>query len=70
MWFILSRQSYKFDSSITEAISRFSSPSDLHSFFGLVNQLTVSTDTVAPLLAPLRPLLGTKTNFLWAAEHD
>jgi len=36
---------------------------------GLVNQLTSGTNTVAEL-APLRPLLSTKKEFLWTTEHD
>ena len=43
---------------------------DLQSFFGLVNQLSSSTDTVAQLLLPLHPLLSTKHEFVWLAEHD
>ena len=43
---------------------------DLRSFFGLVNQLSSSTSAVAPLLAPLRPLLSTKNEFLWSPNHE
>ena len=71
--FVLSADGYKVDSSITDAISRFPTPSNrtnLRSFFGLVNQLSASTSTVAGLLAPLRPLLSTKNDFVWASEHD
>ena len=70
---VLSEEGYKIDNSITEAISKFPRPSnrtDLHSFFGLVNQLSASTNTTAGLLAPLRPLLSTKNDFVWTAEHD
>ena len=58
---------------ITEALANFPTPTnrtDLQSFFGLVNQLSSSTDTVAQLLLPLRPLLSTKHKFVWFAEHD
>ena len=61
--FILSADGYKVDSSITDAISRFPTPSNrtnLRSFFGLVNQLSASTSAVAGLLAPFHPLLSTK----------
>ena len=57
--FILSGEGYQISSSITEASSGFPKPSnctDPRSFFGLANQLSTSTDAVAPLLAPLRPL--------------
>ena len=71
--FILSGDGYQISSSITEASSRFPTPSnrtDLRSFFGLANQLSTSTDAVVPLLAPLRPLLSTKNDFLWTTNHD
>ena len=61
--FQLSSDGYRIDPSITEALTQFPTPanrSDLQSFFGLVNQLSSSTDTVAQLLLPLRPLLNTK----------
>ena len=61
--FILSEQGYQVDSSITQAIANFPTPvtrTDLRVFFGLANQLSASTATLANLLAPLRPLLSTK----------
>ena len=42
----------------------------LRSFIGLVNQLCSSTNTVATLLAPFRPLLSTKNEFVWSPSHD
>ena len=71
--FRLSAQGYQVDHSITDAISKFPKPSnrtDLRSFFGLVNQLSSSTSDVALLLTPLRPLLSTKNDFTWTANHD
>ena len=71
--FRLSAQGYQVDHSITDAISKFPKPSnrmDLRSFFGLVNQLSSSTSEIASLLTPLRPLLSTKNDFTWAADHD
>ena len=65
--FNLSTEGYCIDSSITDAISAFpvpSSRSDLRSFFGLVNQLSSSTDTIAKLLVPLHSLLSTKYGLL------
>ena len=71
--FRLSAQGYQVDHSITDAISKFPKPSnrtDLRSFFGLVNQLSSSTSDVTSLLTPLRPLLSTKNDFTWTANHD
>ena len=69
----LSSEGYQIDSTITEAITEFPTPSsrtDLQSFFGLTNQLSTSTDKTATLLEPLRPLLSTKKEFTWTADHD
>ena len=72
--FRLSAQGYQVDHSITDTISKFPKPSnrtDLHSFFGLVNQLSSSTSDIASLLTPpLRPLLSTKNDFTWTTNHD
>ena len=60
------------DPTITEAISRYPAPTshtELRSFIGLVNQLSSSTNTVATLLAPFRPLLSTKNEFAWSPSH-
>ena len=69
----MSSEGYRIDSSITEALANFPTPTnriDLQSFFSLVKQLSSSTDTVAQLLLLLRPLLSTKHEFVWLAEHD
>ena len=71
--FQLSAKGYQVDESITEAIAKYSTPSsrtDLRSFIGLVNQLSTSTNTVAKLLAPFRPLLSTKNDFIWSSSHE
>ena len=71
--FRLSTQGYQVDHSITDAISEFPKPSnrtELHSFYGLVNQLSSSTSDVASLLTPLRPLLSIKNDFIWLGDHD
>ena len=39
-------------------------------FIGLVNQLATSTNFIATLLAPLRPLLSTKNDLLWLSDHE
>ena len=64
---------YSINNDVTEAIAQFPTPSsqiDLCSFFGLVNQLASSTKNIAELMAPLRPLLSTHKEFLWAQLHD
>ena len=71
--FQLSATGYQVDQSITEAISKYPTPTsrtDLRSFVGLVNQLSSSTNTVATILTPFRPLLSTKNDFLWLSSHD
>ena len=71
--FKLSATGYQVDRTITDAISKFPTPAnrtDLRSFFGLVNQLSASTNTISTLLTPLRPLLSTKNDFQWSDTHD
>ena len=70
--FHLSQDGYRISDDITQAISGFPTPSsrtDLRSFFGLVNQLTGSSDRVSSALAPLRPLLSTRNDFVWDTAH-
>ena len=69
----LTAEGYRIDSTITEAITKFPSPAtrtDIRSFFGLANQLALSTDRMAELLEPLQPLLSTKHEFVWSATHE
>ena len=71
--FSLSQDGYSVDSSITNAIASFPTPSnrtDLRAFFGLANQLAASTDALAGLLGSLRPLLSTKNEFIWLPDHE
>lgn len=71
--FQLSSDGYRVDPSLTESISKFPSPAtytELCLFFGLVNQLTTSTDKIADLLAPLQPLLSTKNEYAWLPDHE
>ena len=71
--FQLSRDGYRVDPSLTDAIAEFPIPAtrtELRSFFGLVNQLATCTDKIANLLAPLRPLLSTKNEYVWLSDHD
>jgi putative transposase len=55
------------------AISDFpeqTSVTELRSFMGLVEQLAGFSTDVAAAKAPLRPLLSTKTPFLWTTDHE
>lgn len=64
---------YQVDPSITAAITLFPSPTtctELHSFVGLVNQVTSGTNTIAELITQFRPFLSTKNEFMWTTEHD
>ena len=71
--FRLSAEGYQVGQSITKAICQFLKPTnhtELHSFVGLVNQLSSSINTVATILTLLKPLLSTKNDFLWNDNHD
>ena len=71
--FVLTPQGYSISDDICDAIAQFptsSSRTDLRSFFGLVNQLASSTKHITEVLAPLRPLLSTRNEFVWAQSHD
>ena len=66
-------EGYQIDPAISKAISKFPTSinrSDLQLFFGLVDQLSSSTDTIAELLSPMHSLLSTKSEFVWSSEHD
>ena len=70
--FQLSSEGYRVDTAITEVISKYPTPvshTDLRSFCGLVNQLASGMNTIAELMAPLRPLLSTKNDYLWSEHH-
>ena len=71
--FTLTPLGYSVSTDITDAIAQFPKPSsqtDLRSFFGLVNQLASSTKDIAETLAPLRPLLSIRNQFLWGKPQD
>ena len=71
--FMLSTDGYKLSDDITKAISSYPTPScitDVRSFFGLANQLSGSSDQVAPALTPLKGLLSSKNAFTWTENHD
>ncbi len=65
--FCLSEDGCHISDDITGAIDNFPTPcigTYLRSFFGLANQLAGGTSNVSATLAPLRPLLSTKNDFL------
>ena len=65
--FTLSLQWYRVDHSITDAILQFPIPTnqtDLWSLFGLVNQISSTTNAVTPLLTPLAHSLALKMTFI------
>ncbi len=69
----ISEKGYRISDAITEAIAKFPTPScrkDLKSYMGLVNQTGHSTKEIAKSLEPLRPLMTSKNDFLWTANHD
>ena len=69
----LTQTGYSVSDEITAAIANFPTPTsrtDLRSFCGLVNQLASSTNSVSNVLAPLRPLLSSRNDFLWTPVHD
>ena len=71
--FTVTPEGYTISSHITDAISKFPTPSsrtDLRSFFGLANQMSSSTSHIAEALAPLRPLLSPRNDFLWTPDHN
>ena len=43
---------------------------ELRSFSGLANQLSVNTEKVSKCLQPLRPLLCSKNEFVWCPHHS
>ena len=69
--FKLTPEGYSINSDITAAISTFPTPgTDLRSFFGLTNQLASSISQISNILAPLKPLLSTRNDFVWTEVHD
>ena len=69
----LSSGRYSIDPQLVLGINDFPEPtntSELRSFFGLVNQLSLFTDQIAELLQPLRPLLSAQNEYVWDAAHS
>jgi len=61
--FQLSSSGYKVNPSITEAITKYPTPTNKSDLWSLVNQLSTSTHNLASLLTPFRPLFSTKNDF-------
>ena len=71
--FRVTQGGYQINPEITKAITEFPTPSsrtDLRSFLGLVNQISGTSAEISKATTPLRPLLSTKNDFVWAAPHD
>ena len=63
--YTLSSSGYSIDTQLVKAIINFPEPTtvtELRSFFGLVNQLSLFTDQIAELLQPLRRCCPRRTN--------
>lgn len=67
---MLTPEGYSISSDITDAITNFRSRTDLQSFMGLTNQLSTTTNKLAPTLTPLRPLLSSCNEFMWTPDHE
>ena len=68
--FMLTSERYFVSNDNVDAITNFPTPSsrtDLCSFIGLTNQLMKEP---ALVLAPLRPLLSKRNDFLWTPAHN
>ena len=71
--FQLKKYWYQISDEITRAIKNFSVPlsyMDLQPFFGLVNQLSRSTNTITEATAKLKPLLSSKNDFNWEESQN
>ena len=71
--FIVSGDEYRPDPQPTKALSEFPAPrsvTEVHSFFGLVNQVAYFVENVAELLTPLRSLLSSRREFIWDESHQ
>ena len=69
----LSSSGYFIDPQLVLTINDFPKPTnttELRSFFGLINQLSLLTGKIAELLQPLRPLLSAHNEYLWDAAHS
>ncbi len=71
--FLLNSKGYQIDPVLYRALAEFPVPkngTDLRSFCGLANQLCNSSDDIAKLLSPLKPLLKKGVKFDWLPEHQ
>ena len=70
--YTVSADGWTLDACKTTAIRDFPVPqnrTDLHSFFGLVNQCSAFLESLSELCLPLRPLLKTSMEFTWDSSH-
>ena len=70
--YIVNSTGFTVDSVKTDAIQKFPIPSnrtDLRSFFGLVNQFSEFSPSIAEHCSPLRPLLKQSQEFHWDEVH-
>ena len=71
--YIVSDKGISADPNKIKAIADFPKPkniSDMRSFLGLVEQLAGFSSDISAKLLPLRPLLSTKSEFIWTTDHD
>lgn len=71
--YIVGTQGVKVDPAKIRAISDFPAPknlTELRSFFGMINQLSHFSRDISSKAEPLRPLLSSKNEFVWTADHD
>ena len=69
--FCLSSKGYQVHQFITEAISKPTNCTNLHSFFGLVNQLSSSVSTTSSQTINTTPTSPRHQNeFLWDRDHE
>jgi hypothetical protein len=71
--FLLTDQGYEPDPKLAKVLSQFPHPksiTDMRSFFGLANQLCNFIDTIAEIMAQLKPLLKKGTPFVRLEEFE
>ena len=70
--FIIGSKGVKADPEKIKAIAKFPTPTnitDLRSFIGLTEQLAGFSKEVSQALLPLRPLLKSKSHWIWNNDH-
>lgn len=70
---IIGKDGIKIESKKVEAIKNMPEPTNVHElrrWMGMINQVGKFLDNLATLTAPLRPLLGKNTAWLWGEEQS